>query len=218
MAKAITIGPGEAIRAIIVHDELIKYATNLCNIIGEFINWLKTNCVSSYEVDENFTKIAKKFNFSDEININCDFDTYNDVSAISKVYGTKIKKLRVYGEFFGNSGMELPLDLVLYQKPLIDEIKLIKKDVIKKMKEYNKIDFNEIVGKLAKYYLDNVSNKIDAKDMVLWVYEAGINDWDNYALNIKDASIENVCGLKILSIFYTDKFNKTHQYIAEVCD
>ena len=101
---------------------------------------------------------------------------------------------------------------------MVDEIKAIKKAKHLKDVQYEKIDFNEIIGKLAAYYLDHVSTKIDAKDMVLWASEAGIDAWDNYELTIKDAKIERVGDIKILSIFYTDKFDRSHQYIAEVCD
>lgn len=218
MAKNIkVIGPGEAETGISVYYALLKSANKVCDIIGEFLNWLNKNCKNNDEISEIVSNLAKKFNLT-EIDEYCDMTDYNNVTSISQVYGKKNKKIRVYSEDFNYDGYELPLDIVLYHQPMVDEIKAIKKAKHLKDVQYEKIDFNEIIGKLATYYLDHVSTKINAKDMVLWTGEAGIDDWDNYELTIKDARIEQVCDRKILSIFYTDKFDRSHQYIAEVCD
>lgn len=218
MAKNIkVIGPGEAETGISVYYSLLKSANKVCDIIGEFLNWLNKNCKSNDEISEIVTNFAKKFNLT-EIDEYCDMTDHNNVTSISQVYGKKNKKIRVHSEEFNYDGYELPLDIVLYYQPMVDEIKAIKKAKHLKDVQYEKIDFNEIIGKLAAYYLDHVSTKIDAKDMVLWTDEAGIDDWENYELTIKDAKIEQVGNIKILSIFYTDKFDRTHQYIAEVCD
>lgn len=215
MAKNIkVIGLGEAETGISVYYALLKSANKVCDIIGEFLNWLNKNCKNNDEISEIVSNFAKKFNLT-EIDEYCDMTDYNNVTSISQVYGKKNKKIRVYSDEFN---YELPLDIVLYYRPMVDEIKAIKKAKHLKDVQYEKIDFNEIIGKLAAYYLDHVSTKIDAKDMVLWTGEAGIDDWDNYELTIKDARIEQVCDHKILSIFYTDKFDRSHQYIAEVCD
>ena len=218
MAKNIkVIGPGEAETGISVYYSLLKSANKVCDIIGEFLNWLNKNCKSNDEISEIVTNFAKKFNLT-EIDEYCDMTDHNNVTSISQVYGKKNKKIRVHSEEFNYDGYELPLDIVLYYQPMVDEIKAIKKAKHLKDVQYEKIDFNEIIGKLATYYLEHVSTKIDAKDMVLWTDEAGIDDWENYELTIKDAKIEQVGNIKILSIFYTDKFDRTHQYIAEVCD
>ena len=212
------IGPGEAETGISVYYALLKSANKVCDIIGEFLNWLNKNCKSNDEISEIVSNFAKKFNLT-EIDEYCDMTDDNNVTSISQVYGKKNKKIRVYSEDFNYDGYELPLDIVLCYQPMVDEIKAIKKAKHLKDVQYEKIDFNEIIGKLATYYLDHISTKIiDAKDMILWVYDAGIDDWYDYELTIKDARIERVCDRKILSIFYTDKFDRSHQYIAEVCD
>lgn len=218
MAKNIkVIGPGEAETGISVYYSLLKSANKVCDIIGEFLNWLNKNCKSNDEISEIVSNFAKKFNLT-EIDEYCDMTDNNNVTSISQVYGKKNKKIRVHFEEFNYDGYELPLDIVLYYQPMIDEIKAIKKAKHLKDIQYEKIDFNEIIGKLATYYLEHVSTKIDAKDMVLWTDEAGIDDWENYELTIKDAKIEQVGDIKILSIFYTNKFDRSYQYIAEVCD
>ena len=193
MAKNIkVIGLGEAETGISIYYALLKSANKVCDIIGEFLNWLSKNCKNDDEISEIVSNFAKKFNLT-EIDEYCDMTDYNNVTSISQVYGKKNKKIRVYSEDFNYNGYELPLDIVLYYQPMIDEIKAIKKAKHLKDVQYEKIDFNEIIGKLATYYLDHVSTKIDAKDMVLWTGEAGIDDWDNYELTIKDARIEQVC-------------------------
>jgi len=218
MAKSIkVIDPGEAENSISVYYTLLKSANKVCDIIGEFLNWLNNNCKNDDEISDIVSKFAKKFNLT-EIDEYCDMTDYNNITSISEVHGKKNKTIRVYSDEFNYDGYELPLDIVLYYQPMVDEIKAIKKAKYLKDVQYEKIDFNEIIGKLAAYYLDNVSTKIDAKDMVLWTHEAGIDDWDNYELTIKDARIEQVCDTKILSIFYTDKFDRSHQYIAGICD
>lgn len=214
MAKKTILTIDEAKTAIINYQKL---KINTEEVLRKFAKF-QTFLTESYSDDEIINKYFDMFineTHLDVSDIYCIITEHEiNVEYIGLPQG-KHKIVTVYNEC--SEPYYIPIEYILDPKKLDEVITKYRKMVENDIKEFKKINLDDVFVEISKELLDNTLTLKDLTQKFKATAKSVYPKWEELNIDVKDVTITKVCDKNIFTVVYVDKFNQYHSFVCEYC-